>query len=323
MNTLLPRPIDQILFNELGAIYQRGGNFDLNLSNDEQQNKIYLGTYFPRSFSESYQLFSGLFSIASLQQSINQKSIINILDIGTGTGGNVIGMMQAMKECGFNSKSIKIYSVEGNENASGYFKKIVDRFNTLNKTCFVIQQEKIIFSIDNLKQQMADYLRITALKFDIITSSKFVGEFYNLPESTYPNLFQGLTETISNFLQPDGIYILLDVVAGSRDHTSSFKTKIMSDELNAYVNTTNNGLRYIYPSPCACWSSICKTKGCYIENCFKVSHSHFQNDESNVAFRIMTHRVFANQIISKRVRKENYKISRRNQCKNGIVSWIN
>ncbi len=323
MNTLLPRPIDQILFKELGAIHRRGGNFDLNLSNDELKNKIYLGTYFPRSFSESYQLFSGLFSIASLQQSINQKSIFNILDIGTGTGGNVIGMMQAMFEYGFNSKTIKIYTVEGNENASEYFKKIVDRFNVINKSSFVLQQERIVFSIDNFKQQMIDYLRIAAIKFDFITSFKFVGEFYNLPESNLPKLFHCLTETISNFLQPDGIFILLDVVAGSRDHKSDFKTKIMSDELNDYVNSAANALRYIFPSPCACWSSICKTKGCYIEKCFKVSHSHFENDESNVAFRVMTHKDFANQIVGKRALKEKYIISKKNLCKNGIVYRTN
>lgn len=319
----LPREIDHILFKDMGAVYLRSGNVDLNLANDEMQNKIYLGTYFPRSFSESYQLFKVLFSIKSMQQAINQKTVLNILDIGTGTGGNVVGMMQAMIESGLQSKTINIYSIEGNENASGYFKKIVDRFNALHKTSFVLHQEKIIFSAENLRSQLKDYLQIKAIKFDFITSSKFIGEFYNLPGVSDFRLFQGLTEVISDFLQPDGIYILLDVVAGSRDHQCDFKTKIMSNELNDYVNSNSNSLRYIYPSPCACWASKCKTKGCYIAKCFKVSHSRFRNDESNVAFRIMTHKDFANQIVSQRVIKEKYDISKRNQCKDGIASWIN
>jgi len=319
----LPKEIDQILFKELGAVYQSGGNFDLNLTNDEQQNKTYLGTYFPRSFSESYQLFMCLFSNKSIQHVINQKSALNILEIGTGTGGNVVGMMQAMVESGLQSKAINIYSIEGNVNASGYFGKIVDRFNTLHKTRFVLHQEKIIFSAEMLKSQMTDYLRVKAIKFDFITSSKFIGEFYNFPGVFGFQLFEGLTEVISDFLQPDGIYILLDVVAGSRDHKCDFKTKIMSDELNDYVNTKSDSLKYIYPNPCACWSSICKTRGCYIEKCFKVSHSSIQNDASNVVYRIMTHKAFANQIISKRVIKEKYEISKKNECKSGIVSWIN
>jgi len=112
-------------------------------------------------------------------------------------------------------------------------------------------------------------------------------------------------------------------MAGSKDRQCDFKTKIMSDELNEYVNSQGDSLKYIFPSPCACWSSICKTKGCYIEKRFNVSHSHFQNDESNVAFRIMTHKVFANQIVSQRVKREKYDISRRKQCKEGVLSWIN
>ena len=323
MTTILPDNIDQILYNELGAIYKRGGNFDLNLSNDEQQNKIYLGTYFPRSFSESYQIFTILLKDKSIQNSISRKEWLNILDIGTGTGGNVVGMMKAMVDCGIDSRRIKIFSIEGNENASSYFKKIFDRFNRLYKTSFELHLEKLIFSFGNFKLRISDYLNAKSLEFDFITSSKFVGEFYNQSGGKEIRLFKCLTEVISEFLQPDGIYLLLDVVAGSMDRKCDFKTKIMSNELNEYVNSQDDSLKYIFPSPCVCWSSICKTKGCYIENCFKISHSHFENDESKVAFRIMTHKNFADQILSKRAIKENYRISKRNQCKNGIVYWIN
>ena len=181
----------------------------------------------------------------------------------------------------------------------------------------------MFLSKSNLKSQLNDYLRIKAIKFDFITSSKFIGEFYNLQDVSGLRLFQGMTEVISEFLQKNGIYILLDVVAGSRDHKCDYKTKIMSDELNSYVNSNSTSLRYIYPSPCACWSSICKTKGCYYAKCFAVSHSRVQNDKSNVAFRILTNNEFANQIISQREIKEYYDISKKTQCKDGIVSRIN
>lgn len=248
---------------------------------------------------------------------------MNILDIGTGTGGNVVGMMKAMVDCGIDSRRIRIFSIEGNENASSHFKKIFDRFNRQYNTSFELHQEKLIFSLRNFKLQISDYLNEKSLEFDFVTSSKFVGEFYNQSGEKEIRLFQGLTEVISKFLQPDGIYLLLDVVAGSRDRQCDFKTKIMSDELNEYVNSQGDSLKYIFPSPCACWSAICKTKGCYIEKCFKISHSHFENDESNVAFRIMTHKEFANQIISNRVLKDKYEISKRNLCKNGIVYRTN
>lgn len=232
-------------------------------------------------------------------------------------------MMKAMVDYRIYPRRIKIFSIEGNENASSYFKKIVDDFNRQYNTSIELHQENLIFSPENFKQQLSDYLNKKSLEFDFITSSKFVGEFYNQYGGKEIKLFKGLTEVISKFLKPDGIYLLLDVVAGSRDRQCKFKTMIMSDELNEYVNTQENSLKYILPSPCARWSSICKTKGCYYEQCFKVTHSQCENEESNVAFRAMAHKDFANQIFPERKRKDNYKISRRTQCKNGVVSSIN
>jgi SAM-dependent methyltransferase len=316
----LPESIDQILFKEFSAKYQRGGNFDLNLSNDELQNQIYLGTYFPRSYSESYQLFTELFRNEPVLRSVQRKAALNILDIGTGTGGNVLGMMQAIVEKGLPTKAITIYSIEGNEMASDVFRKIVARFNAIYKTGFVLQQEKIIFSAENLKRQMSDYLYIKGIKFDFITTSKFVGEFYNVAMPKELKLYRNLTESVSPFLQPNGIYLLLDVVAGSRDRSCDFKTIIMSNELNAYIKSQSNTLSYIYPFPCACWSSVCQVARCYIEKCFSVSHSHNQCDESKVTYRIMAPKEFAKTIVGARKVQERYPIGKAKYCMNGKVS---
>ena len=155
---------------------------------------------------------------------------------------------------------------------------------------------------------MSDYLSINGIKFDFITTSKFVGEFYNVAMPKELKLYCNLTESVSPFLQPDGIYLLLDVVAGSRDRSCDFKTIILGNELNTYVKSPYSTLSYIYPYPCACWSSVCQTVRCYIEKCFSVSHSRNQCDESKVAYRIMAHKEFASKIVGQREVRERYPI---------------
>jgi len=204
--------------------------------------------------------------------------------------------------------------------AADVFGKIVARFNAIYKTGFVLHQEKIIFSAENLKMQMSEYLRVKGVKFDFITTSKFVGEFYNGAKPKELKLYRNLTESVSPFLQPDGIYLLLDVVAGSRDRSCDFKTIIMGNELNTYVKSPYSTLSYIYPYPCACWSSVCQTARCYIEKCFSVSHSRNQCDESKVAYRIMAPKEFASKIIGQREVRERYPIGKAKYCMNGKVS---
>ncbi len=319
----LPGYIDEILFMKMGAIYKCGSNFDFNLNNDKLQHRIYLGTYFPRSFSESYQLFSELFRNEIISSSVERKATLNILDIGTGTGGNVLGMMHAIFERGIHSKSITIYTLDGNEMATKICGLIVDLFNKINKTSFVLQQENITFSAESLKCQISEYLQVKSIKFDFITSSKFIGEFYN---AIMPNgfmLYRDLTESVSSYLKSDGIFLLLDVVAGSRDRSCDFKSRIMSNELSLYIKAQTSLLSYIYPLPCAIWSSICNNPKCYMETIYKVSHSRKQNDVSNVSIRIMAHKVFGDKIIHRYDFQKKYDISRNTFCEKGDVKFIN
>jgi len=52
---------DNYIFNELKGIYSPGDNVDIGTMNDENANKIYIGTYFPRSWAECYTIFNELY----------------------------------------------------------------------------------------------------------------------------------------------------------------------------------------------------------------------------------------------------------------------
>ena len=52
--------IDKYIYEELGGFYERGTNIDTNIENKENDNKRYLGTYFPRSLIESFTILDDL-----------------------------------------------------------------------------------------------------------------------------------------------------------------------------------------------------------------------------------------------------------------------
>ncbi len=55
--------LERFIFDELKAQYDPDPIAALhNLDNNEQQSQRYLGTYFPRSFVESYNIFYRLFN---------------------------------------------------------------------------------------------------------------------------------------------------------------------------------------------------------------------------------------------------------------------
>jgi hypothetical protein len=57
----IPEYIEKYIYDELGGFYETGTNIDTNIENSENDNKRYLGTYFPRSLIESYTILFDLY----------------------------------------------------------------------------------------------------------------------------------------------------------------------------------------------------------------------------------------------------------------------
>lgn len=62
----LPDWLHDFIYNVMGGSYEPDkAAFQNNLFSDEEKNRKYLGTYFPRSFAESYCIFCNLFDNAA------------------------------------------------------------------------------------------------------------------------------------------------------------------------------------------------------------------------------------------------------------------
>ena len=125
--TIIPHWLDLALFNHLGAIYSpEYKKFEYNLDTDSEDIKVYLGTYFPRSYAESFCIFDDLFKSRRYLEVLKQLPEINILDFGCGTGGELIGLVVSLSKHLPEYKTINIIAIDGNHEAIIALKELVD-----------------------------------------------------------------------------------------------------------------------------------------------------------------------------------------------------
>jgi len=125
-NVKLPVYIDELIFNKLNAKYKPDyTKFNKNLYLNQDENLIYLGTYFPRSYAESYLIFTNLFNNSIINETYLDKQEINILDIGSGTGGNLLGLLMGIIENLSDKININILAIDGNQYSLKILQKII------------------------------------------------------------------------------------------------------------------------------------------------------------------------------------------------------
>lgn len=131
--TELPAWLDDYIFHRLGASYDRNPEeAQYNLDSDEPKVKKYLGTYFPRSYCEAFCIFGNIFGngcyMNSLKDELVSSNEINILDIGCGTGGEIIGLLDAIRKYLPSTARINVYAFDGNQVSISCLKNIAKAF---------------------------------------------------------------------------------------------------------------------------------------------------------------------------------------------------
>ena len=90
----LPKWLDDLLFNKLSASYCRKNKDLVVLDWGHKDILEYLGTYFPRSFAESYCIFSKYLN--DNRQKCLDNAELSVFDFGCGTGGELSGFIIAV-----------------------------------------------------------------------------------------------------------------------------------------------------------------------------------------------------------------------------------
>ncbi|MDL2315304.1 class I SAM-dependent methyltransferase, partial [Bacteroidales bacterium OttesenSCG-928-C19] len=287
--TRLPTYLDDFIFNQLNAEYAPDfQKFDYNLDLTKDENLRYLGTYFPRSYAESFCIFDNIFHNASYQNILSKKKSLNILSIGCGTGGDLIGLLTIIEKHCPQISDVNIWALDGNSDALSILERIVDKFKTQSvKRINIVTLHSVFNSIQNI-----DVLQINGLKFDFILSFKFVCEIIAMGKGRFDNSYYDFVVKFAPMLSDKGLCLLLDVT--TKVEHATYNPILMNLQVNQALRDLEN-YSTLLPLSCGLYGRECFAE-CFCQQTFKVTHSKHTKDKSKVAYRIIAHNKFINQI---------------------------
>lgn len=266
-----------------------------NLENDHWTNLRYLGTYFPRSYLELSWILSSLCTNEFILGKLNSSNDLNILSVGTGTGGEIIGTILFLTDDLDNGPNhIHITTVEGNLDALGIFDDMVKEINTRY-----------------LSKKGPDYVTVTHCNttvnpedgfptfhdqlFDLVITSKFVNELHR----EYPGYiwYSEFLREYANNLADDGLFIFTDLTNRVDYPPSSdgyeWIPVVLNREINYFLKKHDDFVA-IFPVPCRKNNFSCRN--CYTRFGLKILTFNNDTDESQFTCKVITKRDFTKNL---------------------------
>lgn len=263
-SVILPKWLDNLIFEQLGAKYCRS-NADMTVIDWDKSDVLnYLGTYFPRSYSESYCIFSEFFN--QYPSRFAEKRKIIVFDFGCGTGGEIIGMLDAIKEKDPFISTISIYALDGNFHALRLFEEILkmyEKFVSFNLNCHLLPTRiDDIYDLGIVKAILSENFKEGV---DIFLSFKAICEFATKQQFERENPYEHIISGFKSTLNYNGIMCVADVTTYnnvSEEWLPNMLDKAIRDLKTVLRNESFNTKYY-------------------------VSHSRKINDVSKIVWRII------------------------------------
>ncbi len=279
-DTRLPAYIDNFIFNHLNAIYAPDfQRFEYNLDLTGEEIRKYLGTYFPRSYAESFCIFDNIFQNIVYQKTITRRKCLTILSVGSGTGGDIIGLLTAIEKHLHAVSEINIWAIDGNKGALAILEQIIDKIQNQSSKKINLTTKHFVFSsiseffIENDINQ----------NFDFILSFKFVCEIISMGKGKFDNSYYDFVKKFLPLLSETGLFLMLDVTTKPKHIT--YNPILMNKQVNQAIRELQKYTTLI-PRPCSEYSEICFCD-CFQQKTFTVKHSKHSNDKSRVSYRIL------------------------------------
>lgn len=283
----LPYWLYDYIFNQLGAEEKPDPKeFCKNLHSDDAKNRIYLGTYFPRSFAESYCIHDNLFTYEPYRRSIAGKTKMTMLSIGCGTGGDVLGALYAMAKNLPDVKEVEIVPYDGNNIAIDYLTDLVN-LEPL-KNMMNLKLNCVPLPITS-KEDLEHYMKYIGEGYDLITSFKFVNEIMEMGVLGRDG-FKVLTELLAPKLAETGLMTILDV---TDIHLGEWQPKNLNEGLCAFSKEQAE-FKTLIPIPCHFYDMRCRGGNCFTNKLF---HGTF-SAEDKVTYRVIGRTNFVNYLYS-------------------------
>lgn len=262
-NITFPSWLDSVLFEELGANYCRSNTDMTVIGWDKRKILNYLGTYFSRSYAESYCIFS---HYLPSNTALCEQPTINLFDFGCGTGGEIIGFLTALNEQqNLQVQEVKITALDGNQNALRLYERVLERL--IPNLKFQVSNRVSLITIDDIYDLSIIDDIYKEETYDVFLSFKAICEFVTKQQFEENNAYTTVLKTFLPKLTQDGIALLVDVTS-----YNSVAEEWLPMMLDAGIADANGKV-------------IEKNEG--YNQVFTVSHSRKQHDISKIAYRII------------------------------------
>lgn len=287
----LPNWLDRYLFFDLGAKYSPNhSRFEYNLNLNTGEIKVYLGTYFPRSFVEVKSIFEEFSQNSNYLSLVGERTSVSILDLGCGTGGDLFGLLSFLEKYEPSLESVKLLAIDGSQMALRFFVKIMAEFKKHSRLKIDYRIGPVFIESENDLNLVSDVL---SDKCDLILSCKAICEM--LAKRRIKNkAYKQTASMLSSKLTDKGIMLIEDVTIKS-PATEKFIPYMLNAELNEFV-AENDEFATIYPTACKDKESKC-INGCFFKKEIRVTHSAKNNDISKIIYRIIGKKPFAENIV--------------------------
>ena len=287
--TRLSSWLDNFIFNNLHAEYAPDyQRFEYNLDLQHEDNQKYLGTYFPRSYAETFCVFDNLFCNETLKSKFAQLTEVSVLSVGCGTGGDIMGLLTVINKHFASIKKVNVLAIDGNKDALDILTQIIQQFNCqFRKEVALITKQVVFDKITSID---------TTSSFDFIITSKMINEIINRGKGHLDNSYYDFAEAYAPLTKENGILMILDVT--TKVGVSEFCPILLNRQINRFVHEHPDFVSII-PIPCA-EKENCHEQ-CFSQKEFSVTHSKFANDKSRVAYRIIVRTALSQEIHSRRL----------------------
>lgn len=294
----LPPYLSTLIFGRGGLAGPKpiGMRIREGLHADEAQQRAYLARYFPKSFAESFAIFQSLFANRHLAQAIPEKrGVLAMLNIGSGTGGDTVGLLEAIAATGHMPDRIDVYSVEGNAFALNYQRQIIDAVTTEHSLPVRLLQHQVEFPTtrsgfaDRLTQLLATF----QASFDVILTWKSFNEYYHHNRASALGIYRAFLDVVAPSLSAHGLCVMLDVADSMNGDGVNWFPIIMNNEVKAYLQNPAATLGHVLPLSCANWATGCTEPQCYTQRIFRVSFPGETHIPCKTVFKVLANQGFA------------------------------
>ena len=298
-STILAPWLDAFIFNTLEASYDpRYQRFEYNDNLGEEEAKIYLGTYFPRSYAENFLIFENLLMNPTFRSRIETKRKLVVFAMGAGTGGDIIGLLTAIDKFISSGVGVSVIALDVNSHSLQLLSRVIERYKSVSARNIDFQVFHGRIEGETTLKKYAD-LAFPDGSIDFLLFSKVGCELHGKNVFQGRNVYKVMLDYFMPKISDNGVFSLLDVT--TKVDGQEFMPFILNQGVNAYM-AGHPEYATLVPQSCCEYERECAVP-CFYQQEFSVTHCKKTKDSSKICYRLVAHRELCQAVLKPKGKK--------------------